>query len=85
MAPIVLQAPGHRLIAEWYRRDRPTSRRCPMSRFRRRLNRWRNYFSNGDYAGSHGGSSSGSGSSQARAATEGGIHADRMRDSLGPK
>lgn len=56
-----------------------------MSWFRRRLNRWRNYFSSGDYAGSQGGSSSGSGSIERRSATEGGIHADRMRDTLGPK
>ncbi|HSP26934.1 MAG TPA: hypothetical protein VLN74_00200 [Ilumatobacteraceae bacterium] len=54
-----------------------------MSRFRRRLNRWRNYFSSGDYAGSQGGSSGGSGSTASRAATEGGVHADRMRDTSG--
>ena len=54
-----------------------------MSWFRRRLNRWRNYFSSGDYAGSQGGSTSGSGSAQTRSATEGGIHADRMRDTSG--
>ena len=56
-----------------------------MSRFRRRLNRWRNYFSSGDYAGSQGGSSGGSGSTESRSTAEFGVYADRMRDTLGPK
>lgn len=63
-----------------------------MSWFRRRLNRWRNYFSDGDYAGSHGGSSGSSGGGStggdgaaSRSATEFAIHADRMEDTLGPK
>ena len=59
-----------------------------MSWFRRRINRWRNFMSDSDYAGSQGGGSNGSSSGDgvaSRSATEFAIHADRMRDTLGPK
>ena len=62
-----------------------------MSWFRRRIDRWRNYFSSGDYAGSHGGPSSGSGSSgapsqstQSTAFREAAITEVRTRGSVGP-
>ncbi len=60
-----------------------------MSWFRRRINRWRNFTADGEYAGSRGGSSSAGSSSDdgtaARSATEFAVHAVRMKDTLGPK
>jgi hypothetical protein len=56
-----------------------------MSWFRRRLNRWRNYFSSGDYAGSHGGGSTGpSQTTQSVAYRESAIADARTRGSVGP-
>ncbi len=53
-----------------------------MSWIRRRINRWRNYFSAGDYAGSRGGGSSQRSGSRAEA--EAGVQHIRTRDSTGP-
>ncbi len=61
-----------------------------MSWFRRRINRWRNYFSDGDYAGSQGGGSSTGGSkgpsqsTQSTAYREAAITDARTRGSVGP-
>jgi len=56
--------------------------------FRRRINRWRNFTPDGEYAGSQGGGSSGGSSSgdgtEALSATEFAVHAVRMKDTLDP-
>lgn len=61
-----------------------------MSWIRRRINRWRNYLSDGDYAGSHSGGSGTSGSdapsesTQSTAYREAAITEMRTRGSVGP-
>jgi len=61
-----------------------------MSWFRRRINRWRNLLSDGDYAGSQGGGSSSGGSgapsqsTQSTAYRESAITEIRTRGSVGP-
>jgi len=52
-----------------------------MAWIRRRINRWRNYFSSGDYAGSHGGGSSGGGSARQEQAR---MESIARRDMPGP-
>lgn len=61
-----------------------------MSWFRRRINRWRNYFSDGDDAGCRGAASSTGGSDepgrsiQSTASRESAITEVRTRGSVGP-